>query len=185
MWVEAVLLAEDLDRLVAQFAPLNIALGAGHLLLTDPGPCVLVPDVGLRVVCKAKVHWPVLGIDVPVTLHSLTVLVRLEVAPGEEGLRLVFKLEIEDVDLAAVPKMFAHRITEMANAELVRKEVELSWGFARTLTHSFHLPASMESVDSLDLAVTAGRVKILSDGIGLAVKFDSAVMRRPLEPAAA
>ena len=43
----------------------------------------------------------------------------------------------------------------------------------------------MESLDSLDLAVTAGRVKILSDGIGLAVKFDSAVMRRPLEPAAA
>ena len=168
--------------MVAQFAPLNIALGAGHLLLTDPAPSVLVPDVGLRVACKAKVHWPVLGLELPVTLHSLTLLVRPAIAPGAAGDRLVFRLEIESVDLAGLPKMLDRRITEMANAELVRKEVELSWGFAKTLTHSFPLPQAIAPLELLNLAVVAARMKIRSDGISLAVQFDSGVKRRAVEP---
>jgi hypothetical protein len=94
---------------------------------------------------------------------------------------LVFKLEIEKVDLAGVPKMFDHRIAEMVNAELVRKEVELSWGFARTLTHSFRLPSSIGPLESFDLTVLAGRVTILSSGIGLAVKLDATVKRDVIE----
>jgi hypothetical protein len=177
MWLEAVLQLEDLDRLLAQFAPLTIALGAGRLHLSDPSPCELVPDVGLRVVCKAKVHWPMLGIDVPVTAHSLSVLLRLEVARVLEADVLVFKLEIENVDLAGIPGVFDRRITEMVNAELVRKEVGLTWAFARALTHSFELPAWLEPAASLGLTVVAGRVKIVGKGIGLAVQFESSVKR--------
>lgn len=177
MWVEAVLLGDDLDRLLAQFAPLTIPIGAGHLLLSDPAPCVPVPDVGLRVVCKALVHWPVLGMAVPITVHSLTMLVRPEVVAGASGCVLVFKLEVEAMDLAAVPAVLAPRITGMVNDELARRQVELSWGFANALTHSFHLPESMQPLDSLDLTVRAGRVMIRSDGIGLAVQLDSAVQR--------
>ena len=177
MWVEAVLLTEDLDRLVAQFAPLTIPLGAGHLHLSDPRPCVLVPNIGVRVVCRAKVHWPVLGIDVPVTIQSLALLLKPQIVAGENGEALVVGLEIESADLVGVPKVFDHRITEMANKELIRKEVELSWCFVRTLTHSFQLPKSIAPLDSLDLTVLAGRVRILADGVGLAVKLDSAVKR--------
>lgn len=184
MWVEAVLLTEDLDRLVAQFAPLTIPLGAGQLHLSDPTPCVLVPETGVRVVCRAKVHWPMLGIDVPVTIHSLAVLLRPQIAPGESGEALVVTLEIESMDLAGIPKMFDGRITEMANKELIRKEIELSWCFSRTLTHSFPLPNSITPLDSLDLTVLAGRVRVQSDGVGLAVKLDSAVRRHAVDPAA-
>jgi hypothetical protein len=185
VWVEAVLLTEDLDRLVAQFAPLTIALGAGRLHLSDPEPCVLVPEVGVWVVCRAKVHWPVLGIDVPVTLHSLAVLLRPQVVAGESGEALAVTLEIESMDLAGGPKMLDDRITAMANKELIRKEVELSWCFSRTLTHSFPLPESITPLESLDLTVLAGRVRIRSDGIGLAVKLDSAVKRHAVDPGAA
>jgi hypothetical protein len=177
MWVEAVLLRDDLDRLVAQFAPMTIPIGAGHLLLSDPSPCVPVPDVGLRVECKARVHWPVLGIPVPITVHSLTMLVRPEVAAGARGSVLVFKLEIEAMDLAGIPAVLAPRITGMVNDELARRQVELSWDFGSALTHSFHLPESMQPLGSLDLTVLAGRVMIRSDGIGLAVQLDSAVQR--------
>jgi hypothetical protein len=178
VWVEAVLLAEDLDGIVVQFLPVTIALGAGQLHLSDPAPCVLVPDLGMRVVCKAKVHWPVLGIEVPVTAHSLEVLLRPEIATRNGADILVFKLEIENVDLAGVPKVFDHGITERINHALREEEVELSWDFASTLTHSFALPASISPCESLDLGVVAGRVRIRADGIGLAVMFTAAVNRR-------
>jgi hypothetical protein len=177
VWVEAVLLAEDLDGIVVQFLPVTIALGAGQLHLSDPAPCTLVPDVGLRVVCKAKVHWPVLGIEVPVTVHSLDVLLRPEIATRHGAEVLVFKLEIENVDLVGVPKVFDHRITEKINHELREKEVELSWNFTSTLTHSFALPASIDPCESLDLHVVAGRVRIGAHGMGLAVRFAAAVKR--------
>jgi len=178
MWVEAVLLTEDLDRLVAQLAPMTVAVGTSHLLLSDPAPCVLVPDVGLRIVCKAKVDWPVLGIDVPVTARSLTVLLRPSIARREQGEVLVITLEVEGADLAGIPGLFEQRITDLVNRELVKKEVELSWAFAKTLTHSFRLPEALAPLASLDLTVLGGRVRILSDGLGLAVKLDSGVKRR-------
>jgi hypothetical protein len=183
MWVEAVLLAEDLDRLVTQLTPMTIAVGASHLVLSEPGPCVLVPDIGLRVVCKAKVNWPVLGVDVPITARALTLLLRPRIAKREGGDVLVVTLEIEDADLAGVPGFFEERITELVNKELIKKEVELTWGFAEALTHSFSLPEALAPLDSLDLAVMGGRVRIMSDGLGLAVKLDSGVKRHDVATA--
>lgn len=185
MWVEAVLLTEDLDHLVGQFAPLTIPLGAGHLHLSHPDPCVLLPDVGVRVACRAKLHWPVLGIDVPVTIQSLTLLLRPQISAREHGDSLVVTLEIEDADLAGVPKILDRTITEMANKELIRKEVELSWCFARALTHSFELPKTLTPLDSLALSVQAGRVSVRSDGVGLAVRLHAVVQRHEVDPAAA
>jgi hypothetical protein len=178
MWVEAVLLTEDLDRLVAQLAPMTVAVGTSHLVLSDPAPCALVPDVGLRVVCKAEVHWPVLGIDVPVTARSVTVLLRPAIATRGEMEMLVVTLEVESADLTGVAGLFEERITDLVNKELVKKQVELSWGFAKALTHSFRLPRELAPLDSLDLTVLGGRVRVLSDGIGRAVKLDSGVKRR-------
>ena len=71
MWIEAVLLKDELSMLVGQFAPVAIRLGEdGELQVHDPGDVTIVPDLGLRVVCKATLHWTVLGFAVPVTLDS-------------------------------------------------------------------------------------------------------------------
>jgi hypothetical protein len=179
MWVEAVLLGEDLDRLVAQFAPMTIPIGAGHVVLSEPAPAVLVPEVGLRVTCQARMHWPVLGIDVPVTIQSLVVMVRPAIVPGPDGQALVVTVEIESVDLAGVPKMIEEKITERVNAELGRRQIELSWRFMRTLSHSFSLPESIRPLASLALRAMAGRVRIQVDGVSLAVQLESAVERTP------
>jgi hypothetical protein len=137
----------------------------------------MVPDIGLHIVCTANVKWPVLGIDVPVTARAVTVLLRPAIAKREDGEMLVVTLEVESADIAGVAGLFEQRITDLVNRELVKKEVELSWGFAQTLTHSFRLPETLAPLDSLDITVLCGRVRILSDGLGLAVKLDSGVKR--------
>jgi hypothetical protein len=177
MWAEAILLVEDLDRLVAQFTPLTVTLGAGRLQMSEPGPCVPVPGEGVRVTFKATAHWPVLGIDVPVAVRSLSLLLRPEICGTSTGEALVFQPVIEDMDMPGFPRALERKLTAMVNRELVRKDASLSWGFTETLTHSFRLPGSLAPVDALNLTATAGRVEIRSDGMRLAVSFTSAVMR--------
>src|SRR4051812_5252728 len=105
MWVETILSRDDLAKLLAQALPLTIFLGEDRhdepaddrignqanqaqskgdhsLTLHDLGDVSLVPDVGLRVTCKAKVSWPVLGIDVPIGLNSLTLSVLPTIRPA-------------------------------------------------------------------------------------------------------
>ena len=177
MWVEAILLKGDLDRLVAQLAPMTIEVGAGRLTLEEPAPSTLVPDVGLRVTCKARLRWPVLGLDVPVSIHSISVICRPEVVNKEGAQVLAFKLEIEHVNVAGVPKLIDDRVTKMANEGLANHP-DLAWKFTRALTHSFRLPRSIEPLDSLELTVLAARVKITAEAMALAVEFDSGVTRR-------
>ena len=181
MWVEAILMKEDLSKLIGQFLPVTIRLGDtddGELALHDPSDVSLVADVGLRVVCKAKVHWPVLGIDVPVTLHSLTVVLRPEAMRGEHGDAIVFKIEIEHADLAGVPSIIDDRITEFVNKELAAKHVALTWDVADTLATAFELPDTLQPLDALRLGVGGVRVKVTEDALGIAVLFDYAVVRR-------
>ena len=180
MWVEAILMKEDLSKLIGQFLPVAIRLGdanEGELSLTDPSDVSLVAGEGLRVVCKAKVRWPVLGIDVPVTLHSLTILMRPEPVRREHGDAVVFKLEIEHADLAGVPSMIDDRITEYVNKELDAKHVELTWDVASTLAASFELPDTLVPLDALKLAVAGVRVKVTTEALGVAVLFDYSVTR--------
>lgn len=85
MWVEAILGTEDLSQLVAQLLPMTIHLGDGTLSLSDPKDISLLPDVGLRATCRGHVHWPLLGIEVPVALNLLTVILRPEIARCPRG----------------------------------------------------------------------------------------------------
>ena len=104
-------------------------------------------------------------------------LLRAKIASRESAEALVVTIEVEDVSLAGVPEMFEHKITEMVNKELVRKEIELTWAYARALTRSFRLPSSIAPIESLDLIVLAARVKIVSDGMSLAVRLGSTLKR--------
>jgi hypothetical protein len=156
---------------------MTLMLGAGRLHISAPAPCVPVPGVGVRIAFTAKAHWPVLGIAVPVAVRSLTALLRPEICEEDGGAVLVFKIEIEDMSVAGLPRAVGRKVTEIANRELVSKNARLSWAFGKTLSHSFRLPSSMPPLDSLDLTVKAGRVEVRSDGVRLAVSFDSAVRR--------
>ncbi|MDP9150322.1 MAG: hypothetical protein M3O36_10330, partial [Myxococcota bacterium] len=182
MWLEAILTKHDLDAIVAQFAPMRFRLGDlgdhGELSLDAPTEVSLVPGRGIRIVCAAKLHWPVLGMDFPVSIRSATVLVHLDVETRHDGAALVFKPQIEHADVALVPAIVDAPVTALVNEELAKKHVELAWSFERTLGHVFPLPDALETTAALELRVKAGTVKVTADAVGFAVSFDTAVQRR-------
>ncbi len=179
MWVEAILSKGDLTALVAQFTPLKLRLGEdGELLVTEPGEVDLVPDVGLRVACKAKLKWPVLGVRVPATLNSLIVIVRPEIVKTSIGEALLFKLQIEHIDVAGLPAMIDDGILDHINRELATRHVDLTWDFTSTLSHSFPLPEVLQPLGALGLDVAWGKLKVTHEAVAFAISYHSHVNRR-------
>ncbi|HEX4447905.1 MAG TPA: hypothetical protein VH044_14255 [Polyangiaceae bacterium] len=179
MLLEAILTKTDLDRVLGHAVPAEIQIGDdGNLVLDQPREARLVPDVGLRVAVRAKLHWPVMGLHLPVDIDPLTLLMQPFVERRPEGDALVFKLKVEDADIALSPKIIDDRITAHINHELVEKRVELSWNFQTTLSRAFELPASIRSSSAVILDVKHGVVKVTEDAIAFGVSFDTAVRRR-------
>jgi hypothetical protein len=184
MWIEAVFTNDDLLDVLRRFSPLEIRLGeTGTLALASPATVSTIVDEGIGVVCDATLHYPVLGIELPVHMNGLTVLIHPAVVdlPGAAGQALVFTLQIDHTGLALLPQLFDHSVTKLVNEELVKKHFELSWNFHDTLSHVFQLPAAL-SVASLGLKVTAGKVKITANAVGFAVCFDTQVEKRAANP---
>jgi hypothetical protein len=180
MWIEAILAKQDLDALAKKLSPLSLRLGDGQgdLTLFDPRDTALLAGEGLRLVCKGRVHWALLGIHVPVLLHSLALTVRPRIVARPGGDTLVFDLHIDHADLAGLPTIIDNRVTEKINEALAAKHVELAWNFAETLRHSFKLPDAMAPVDALALSVAWGEMRITADAVVLALSFHSSVTRR-------
>ena len=152
MWLEAILTTADLRDVLGQFAPLEIRLGSdGKLLLASPTEVSLIPGEGIGVVCDATLHWPVLGVDLPVHMRGLTVLIHPTVRPGPNGSCdvLAFTLQIDRAGVSILPAVVDDRVTSLLNQELVKKHVELAWNFGKTLSHVFQLPAFLASAAAL------------------------------------
>ena len=179
MRAEAILSEADLVALVAELIPVKILLGnEGNFSIDEATSVSLVADLGLRIVCKAKVHWPVLGVSVPITLHSLTGILVPSIVRRPSGDVLVFKLQIEQADLAGVPAMIDAKITDKLNHELASEKAELAWDFTKTLSHAFSLPRRLEPLDAFELHVAAGEVKITAEALVLSVAFRAKITRR-------
>jgi hypothetical protein len=183
MWVEAILAKNDLEKAMNDLCPLSIQLGEdGSVLVSDPRSVELVPDVGLRLSVTVEVHWPVLGIQIPVSVRSATLEVKPEIVKNPEGENLTFKLHLDDVDISMLPDLVDRGIVDRVNKELEAKHIELSWNFIRTLSHAFELPEALLSARAIALSAAWGRVKITSDALVLAVSFDASVEPRGVEP---
>lgn len=179
MWIEAILSKADLVHVVGEACPLRIKIGDdGHVALSGPRDLELVPEVGLQMTVTAEIHWPVLGIQVPVSVRSATLEMRPEITKTPTGDALTFKLRLDDVDISILPAIVDRGIVDLVNKELVAKHVELSWGFTRTLSHVFDLPDALVSIGALDLRATEGRVKITGEALALAVRFAARVEPR-------
>jgi hypothetical protein len=179
MWLEGILTREDLQDIAERFSPLKILLGdSGSLLLVGPCEVSLNPDKGIAVKCDATLHWPVLGFDVPVSLHGLLVHVLPSVEERPDGATLVFRLQIDHAGVAMLPSFFDHGVAARVNRELEQKHVELAWNFVDTLSHVFKLPPTLASAAALSVKATAGRVKATETALGLAVDFSLSVQAR-------
>ena len=150
------------------------------MLLASPTRVSLSAGEGMAVVCEATLHWPVLGIDLPVHMHGLSVLVRPSVRPAPDGTCdvLAFTLQVDRTGVSILPDIIDDKVTSMLNEELAKKHIELAWNFAATLSHVFALPDALASASAIALKVGGGTVKVTDHAIGFAVNFTAEVRPR-------
>ncbi len=181
MWVETIFSREDLRQLLDELLPAKMRLGDpsddAWLALYDLGEVVLVPETGLRVTCKAKLRWDVAGIAIPVTLQSLTVLLRPVIVKRETGDVLSFGLEIEHADLVNVPSFIDGALTDRVNRELAAKQDDMAWDFTTALSRLIPLPPRVDPIDAIDLKVAWGKLRIDADALVIAVSFQAHFLR--------
>jgi hypothetical protein len=183
MWVEAVVSKEDLGALIARMVPLTIRLDpdlrADHYIeLETATNLALVAGEGLRMTTQARIHWPVLGITVPIKIDPLNVMIRPCVVDTPKGEALCFTLEIEHADVAGVPAFGDRAVTDKINRELAERHVEVAWAFAAMLSHRFRIPPLLEPIDSLAFNVAWGKVRVTDEAMVLAISFHAEVSRR-------
>jgi hypothetical protein len=188
MWLEAIVSQDDFSAFGAEVLPLTIHLGepsSGHYLsLSAPAEVSLVENRGLRITCNADIHWPVLGMEIPVHVQGLTVLLEPKVSSaassttpgGDDALSL--GMQIEHADVAWVPAALDAKIVEAINAALEKKSAELSWHFAKTLGHLFELPALVQPLYGVDLKVAWGKVRTTTEAMVLVVSFHAHALRQ-------
>ena len=182
MRLNVVITREELLAFAATWLPLKLLLGdvsneERFLQLTDPTRIELVPHQGLRIACRAQIRWPVLGWSVPVTARQLSVLLRpaIEVRDGQPA--LVFRVRIEQADLAAVPARFDAAITDGLNRALAER-VKPAWNFGTMLTRSIAMPPVLATTQSIDLAVTHSDVQVTDAGFQFELSLKADTTRR-------
>lgn len=180
VWIEGIFQKSDVEGLLAQLMPLTVGLGdeGDRLALAQPKDVAFVAGEGLRVQCEAKVRWSVLGIDVPITIHDVRVLLRPEIIRGEGGGDvLAFRLFIEHADVAGLPTVIDEHITDKVNAVLEARHLESTVDVTRLLSGSFHLPRALRPLSTLALDVAWAKLRITEEAIVLAVSFHANVTR--------
>jgi hypothetical protein len=147
------------------------------LVLRDARALTFVPATGVSLSCTADIRWSLLGIKVPIHLRELSVMLTPRIATRSTGPALVFELAIEHADLAGVPAVVDAHLVERVNQALSERQVELGWEFAKTLTHSFALPALLANLRSFNLGVGESSVEVVQDALVLSVELLTSVTR--------
>lgn len=179
MWLEAIFSREDVEEVAERFAPLRLRLRkGGSLVLLAPRDVSLLPEEGIALTCDATLHWPLLGIDVPISLRGVLTRVVPTIEQRANGATLVVRMRIDHAGVAILPALFDHAIAEQINRELRRKHVELAWTFVETLSHAFALPAGLASAEAFSIRAIAGKVNVTQAALGLAVDFEASVKAR-------
>jgi hypothetical protein len=182
MRLQAVLSRADLDALLNQLLPLKVLLASDGdddrtLVLRDPRALTFVPGTGISLTGTADIRWSVLGLTVPIHLRELSVMLTPRLAPRAGVNALVFDLAIEHADLAGVPAVVDSHLVELVNQALALRQGDLGWEFAKTLTHSFALPAVLANVRSFNLGVGESTIEVVSDALVWSVELLTSVTR--------
>ncbi len=183
MFVEALVPREDLRALVAGALPLTIRLddtgGSHSLALTELLEIALVPDGGVRLVCEARLHWPLLGIDAPLTVNALRVmLIPEQRRKGRRpaGTTSTFGIRLEHADISGVPSVLDGAISQSVNDRLAR--VELSWDFSKMLAHVLPIPTLLEELEAFRIRAAWGKVRISEEALVFALCLHTTFDRR-------
>lgn len=187
MWVESIVSLQDFQSLAAELLPVRVQLGAAdsehYLFLSAASEVSLVEGRGLRIVCNAQIRWPVMGMDLPINVDRLTVM--LEPSVPNEGGELFVSVQLEYADVAWVPSLLDTKIVAAINEALKKRETELSWSFARSLSHDFVLPEMLQPLRALQLKAAWGKVRVTSEAMVLVLSFHAHAVPKDTAHAAA
>jgi hypothetical protein len=178
MFLKLVIRRDDLCAFVARWLPCTVQLGdpgsRREIEVSELTELTLVPDMGLRVACKAQVRWPLLpGVDAPISVTSL----QLSLAPEVKETVLCFRPRLEHADLAVLPHMLDEAVTRGINARFEEKASALAWDFGHLLGWVFPLPPRVDPIDAIATRATTGTVRITANELVLRVPMRAQALR--------
>lgn len=181
MWIEAIIAKDDFAAVVRQMTPLRIHFDDNDktnrwLFLGKPTSVELVAEKGIRISCPAEIMWSVVGVNVPIKLHTMQVLMRPEIVAKPTGHILVFNLELEEADFKGIPALVDHGIMKGVNAALASQE--LAWDFTKTLTNSVKMPKLLDPIETLEIKVNWGKRRVDDEAVVLVISFQLDFIRR-------
>ncbi len=144
MRLEAHLTTGDLQDLLYQLTPLAVSLDpdtpSRQLSIRPPRKVELVDGQGLQVVADLQLKWDVIGLRFPVTLRRVSLLLApcVELIEGQPA--LLFRPQLQEADLSAIPGILRDVILARINEALARPDARIAWRFLETLDFRFPLP---------------------------------------------
>ncbi|MGZ3456858.1 MAG: hypothetical protein ACXVEF_45045, partial [Polyangiales bacterium] len=143
VFVETIFPREELRALLESALPMVVHFESGGSLdVFGLGEVTLVSGEGLRIGCKARLHWPALGIPFQATLDAVTVMLRPKVVKNEAGESLMLDASIEEANFSALPEFADEAIRKRIDGALRARRAELAFDFTRVLRHRLAIPDS-------------------------------------------
>ena len=177
MHITARLEEATIKQLLGELLPAKILLDEqgekGRWIQIEPPSQVdFIAGQGLRLQTNGQIQWLAAGLPINLTLNSVQLMLRPEIASDPQGGRLVFRPALEDLDLKNVPGFLDRGVAGMINGKLASEGDELAWNFGRSLAQNVPLPASIVPPEAFQLSVHAAQVVVLADALEMTLTFD-------------
>jgi hypothetical protein len=181
MWIEAIITKDDFANAIRSITPVRIHFDDNDktnrwLFLGQPTNVELVAEKGIRISCPAEIMWSMVGVNVPIKLHTLQVLLRPEIVAKPTGHVLAFNLELEEADFKNIPGFLDNGIMKAVNTALAAQD--LAWDFTKTLTNSVKMPKQLDPIETLEIKVNWGKRRVDDEAVVLVVSFQLDFIRR-------
>lgn len=175
MWLQALFTPADLERVLCEITPIQIALDEQardrYLWLDRPTSVETTVDRGIRIVTDVRLQWDLFGVAVPMTLRNMHLGLTPSIVRRDGKDVLSFVVRIEEVDLPAVPGFLELPLVARVNEALAEPRAHLLWHFMDTLDFHFRLPDQLDPPRQMHLFARWGALRMSSEGVAVAASF--------------
>jgi len=137
----------------------------------------LIPGEGVRLATSGELRWPLKIAPVTLTLNELQLVVRPIVVGEGPSTRLLFRPQIEHIDLERLPSFVDRGVVALVNRALESRSHLLAWHVADSIGQHFSLPETLIPLETATVDVVSAALAIDERGIDLAVTLDMNVTR--------
>ncbi|MAQ16423.1 MAG: hypothetical protein CMN30_16730 [Sandaracinus sp.] len=183
MRVEAHLSHATLARLIRELAPIRIHMappeeGTRWLELEEPSLIQPVPGRGLRLQSSGRFHFDVAGVPLNVRIKRLSLVLEPQIAERDGRRCMVFAIDLEEGDLANVPKLLERPLVKRLNHALSPKNTKMTWNFSETISNRFELPDRLEPLDALAIASRDAEVTVDAEALHFVFALELHIERK-------